>query len=144
MFLGTHQPFALTYGMEAIIPTEIGMPMLQNEVPGTANVEAISKDLDMVDEILEAAAKRIASYQQRMENLYNRHIKLLAFQAGDLVSRKVFENIANPIVRKFQPNLEGPYIVVRVGVVESYALNKLDWTLVPRMWNVMHLKRYYQ
>ena len=130
--------------MEAIISIEIGMPMIQNEVPRTANVEAISKDLDMADEVLEAAAKHIASYQQRMEYLFNRHIKLLAFQAGDLVLRKVFENIANPTVGKFQPYLEGPYIVVRVGAAESYALNKLDWTLVPRMWNVMHLKRYYQ
>ena len=43
-----------------------------------------------------------------------------------------------------KPNWEGPYTVVRVGVAVSYALNKLDGTPVPRMWNVMHLKRYYQ
>ena len=44
-------PFALTYGMEAIIPTEIGMPRLRTEVPGTDNAEAISKDLDMANEL---------------------------------------------------------------------------------------------
>ena len=55
-------PFALTYGMEAIIPIEIGMPMLRTEVLGIANVEAISKDLDMVDELLEVTAISIASY----------------------------------------------------------------------------------
>ena len=44
-------PFALTYGMKAIIPTKIGMPTLRIEVPGTANAEAISKDLDMADEL---------------------------------------------------------------------------------------------
>ena len=44
-------PFAFTYGMEAIISIEIGMPMLQNKVPETTNVEAISKDLDMADEL---------------------------------------------------------------------------------------------
>ena len=37
--------------MEAIIPTEIGMPMLRIEVPEMTNAEAISKDLDMVDEL---------------------------------------------------------------------------------------------
>ena len=68
-------PFALTYGMEAIIPTKIGMPMLRIEVPRTANVEAISKDTDMANELQEAAAIRIVSYQQRMANLYNKHIK---------------------------------------------------------------------
>ena len=44
-------PFALTYGMEAIIPTEIGMPMLRVKVLRMANAEAISMDLDMVDEL---------------------------------------------------------------------------------------------
>ena len=64
-------PFALTYGMKAIIPTEIGMPTLQTEIPGKTNIEAITKDLDMVDELREAAAILIALYQQRMTNLYN-------------------------------------------------------------------------
>ena len=43
-------PFTLTYGIEAIIPTKIGMPTLQTEIPGKANTEAITKDLDMADE----------------------------------------------------------------------------------------------
>ena len=43
--------FALTYGIEAIIPTEIRMPTLRTEVPGKANAKAISKDLDMGDEL---------------------------------------------------------------------------------------------
>ena len=90
--------------MEAIIPIEIEMPMLQTEISRTANAEAISKDLNMADELWEAAAIRIASYQQRMANLYNRHIKQHAFRAGDLVLRKVFENTAYPMVDKFQPN----------------------------------------
>ena len=69
-----------------------------------ANTEAISKDLDMVDKLLEVAAIRIASYQQWMENLYNRHIKSCVFQTGDLVLRKVFENTTDPATDKFQPN----------------------------------------
>ena len=56
-------PFALTYDIEAIISTEIEMPMLRTEVHGTANAEAISKDLDIADELREAAVMRIASYQ---------------------------------------------------------------------------------
>ena len=61
--------------------TGIGMPTLRIEFPRTANAEAISKDLDMEDELREAAAIRIASYQQRTVNLYNRHIKPCAFRA---------------------------------------------------------------
>ena len=100
-------PFALTYGMEAIIPTEIGMPTLQTKVPGTANVEAISKDLYMADKLWEADAIRIASYKQRMANLYNKHIKPRAFRAGDLILRKVFENTVDPNSWKIPTKLGG-------------------------------------
>ena len=53
-------PFSLTYGMEAIIHTEIGVPTLPTEIPEKANTEAITKDLDITDELCEAAAIRIA------------------------------------------------------------------------------------
>ena len=87
----------------------------------------------MTGELREAAVMSIASYQQRLTNLYNRHVKPHAFQAGDLVLRKVFENMTDPATGKFQPNWEGLYMIVKVGVARSYALNKLDGTLVPRM-----------
>ena len=98
--------------MEAIIPTEIEMPTLRIGIPEEANVEAVTKELDMEDKIREAAAVRIVSYQQRLESLYNRRVKPRTFQDGDLVLRRVFENTANPTDGKFQPNWEGPYMVV--------------------------------
>ena len=102
------------------------------------------KDLDTVNELREAIAVRIATYHNRLANLYNRRVKPRIFQPGDLVLRKVFENTTDSLVEKFQPNWEGPYIVTRAGESGSYALDKLDGTPVPKMWNVMHLKRYYQ
>ena len=47
--------------MEAIISIEIEMPTLRIEIPEEANVEAVIKDLDMIDKLCEAAAMRIAS-----------------------------------------------------------------------------------
>ena len=70
-------PFALTYGTEAIIPTEIGMPTLRTGIPREANAEV--KDLYITDELCEATAVHIASYQQRLRNLYNRRVKLCTF-----------------------------------------------------------------
>ena len=35
-------------------------------------------------------------------------------------------------------------MIVRVGAAGSYTLNTLDRTPVPRIWNDLHLKRYYQ
>ena len=70
-------------------------------------------------------------------------MKLRVFKADELVLRRVFENIANPVDGKFHANWEGPYTVVRVGIAESYALSKPDGTVVLKMWNAMHLKKYY-
>ena len=130
--------------MEAIVPTKIGMPTLRTNLPEMSNVESVIKELDTADELREAATVRIASYHRRLENLYNKRVKPRMFQLGGLVLRKVFKNTADPSVRKFQPNWEGPYIVTRAGESRLYALDKLGGTPVPRMWNFMHLKRYYQ
>ena len=96
--------FALTYGMEAIIPTEIGMPTVREEVLAKASAEAIFKDLDMVGELQEAATVRIASYQQRLASWHNQRVKPHTFKAEELVLRRVFENTSNPTEGKFQPN----------------------------------------
>ena len=102
------------------------------------------KDLDMEKELRKVATVRIASCHSRLANLYNRRVKPRMFQPRDLVLRKVFENTADSLVGKFQPNCEGPYIVTQVSESGLYALDELDKTPVPRLWNAMHLKRYYQ
>ena len=133
-----------SYGMESIILIEIGMPILPMNMSEYLSIKSIIKDIDMTDELCETTALRVASYHRRMANLYNRRVKPRVFQPGDLVLRKVFENTDNPVAGKLQANWEGPYIVIRAGESGSYALDKLDGTPIPRMWNAMHLKRYYQ
>ena len=94
-------PFVLTYGMVAIVPTEIGMSTLRTDTPEQSNTDYVIQDLDMADELREAAIVRIESYHSKLENLYNRHVKPRMFQSGDLVLRKNFENKADPSVGKF-------------------------------------------
>ncbi|RVW83424.1 hypothetical protein CK203_038880 [Vitis vinifera] len=59
-------PFALAYGMDAIIPTEIGLPTIRTEAgrQDDANVE-LGRNLDWADEVRETASIRMADYQQR-------------------------------------------------------------------------------
>ena len=137
-------PFAFSYKMEAIIRTKIGMPMLRTDLPEQLSTESIIKDLDTANELRETTVVWVASYHHRLENLYNRRMKPQVFQPRDLVLRKVFEKIADPVAGKLQVNWEGPYIIIRAGESGSYALDKLDRTHVPKMWKAMHLKRYYQ
>ena len=94
-------PFALTYGMEAIVPIEIGVPMLRTDLSEQSNAESVIKDLDMADELGNVVVVRIALYHHRLENLHNRRVKPRTFQPGDLVLRKVFENTVDPSAKKF-------------------------------------------
>ena len=103
------------------------------EIPKKANAKAVVKDLDITDELREAAAVRITSYQQRLGNLHNRRVKPRTFLPRELVFKRVFENTANPTNGKFQPNWEEPYMIVRVGTTGSSALSRLDKTVVSRM-----------
>ena len=87
--------------MEAIIPTESGMPMLRTDMLELLSTESLIKDLDTTDQLRETAAVRVASYHRRLANLYNRRVKPQVFQPGDLVLRKVFENTTDPVAGKF-------------------------------------------
>ena len=77
-----------------------------------------------------------------MANLYNKCIKSRPFRAEDLVLRKIFENTVDLAVDKFQPKLGGDIRDRKRRASRVVALNKLDGAPVPRMWNVIHLKRY--
>ena len=138
-------PFALAYEMDAVIPTEIGLPTIRTDAAkqNDANTE-LGKNLDWADEVRERAAIRMANYQQRASAHYNRKVRPRSLKNGTLVLRKVFENTAEMSARKFQANWEGPYIVSKASENGTYHLQKLDETPLLRPWNVSNLKQYYQ
>ena len=97
------------------------MPTIWTKILKEANSETITKDLDTTDDLREAAAVCIESYQQRLGNLHNWCVKPLTFKAKELVLRRVFENTTNLVDGKFQANWKGPYTVVQVGIARSYS-----------------------
>ena len=72
-------PFALTYTMEAVIPTEINLPTIRTATPESENEGSVIRELDTSDELREAAAIRVTSYQRRLENFYNKRVRPRAF-----------------------------------------------------------------
>ena len=82
--------------MEAIVPTEIGLPTIRTAALELENARSVVREFDTSDELREAAAIQIASYKRRLANSYNKRVKPRVFQPGDLVLRNVFENIADP------------------------------------------------
>ncbi|RVW20896.1 hypothetical protein CK203_113695 [Vitis vinifera] len=106
--------FALAYGMDAVIPMEVGMLTAHTIVQGQMNEgQELKRYLDWANEV------------------------------GTLVLRKVFENTIEKGVEKLQANWEGPYIVSKVGESTAYHLQKLDGTPLLQPWNVSNLRQYY-
>nr|GEV35406.1 reverse transcriptase domain-containing protein [Tanacetum cinerariifolium] len=65
-------PFLLTYGTEAVIPAEIGMPTLRTtEVDLVGKNEALEINLGLLEERREEAAIRKAKSKAKMEKYYN-------------------------------------------------------------------------
>uniref|UniRef100_A0A2N9F5S6 Uncharacterized protein n=1 Tax=Fagus sylvatica TaxID=28930 RepID=A0A2N9F5S6_FAGSY len=98
-------PFALAFGVEAIIPLEIGMPTTRTtEFAVETNEENLRKDLDLLEERRNLAMVHLASYQQRIKREHNKSIKPREFRVGELVLRKVMANTRRPNKGKLGPN----------------------------------------
>ncbi|RVW56905.1 hypothetical protein CK203_078507 [Vitis vinifera] len=69
-------PFALTYGMDAVIPTEIGLPTIRTDAAKQKDADTeLGRNLDWADEVRESASIRMADYQQRASAHYNRKVR---------------------------------------------------------------------
>ncbi|GJZ66233.1 reverse transcriptase domain-containing protein [Tanacetum coccineum] len=136
-------PFSLTYGTEAVIPAEIGMPTFRiAEADVAENDKALEINLDLIEEKREQAAIREAKSKRQMEKYYNTKVRDTSFKPGDLVYRS---NEVSRVedTRKLGPKWEGPYEVTEVLGKGSYKLKDRDGRELPRTWNVCNLKKCY-
>ncbi|XP_077225201.1 uncharacterized protein LOC143858434 [Tasmannia lanceolata] len=136
--------FSLTFGVEAIIPVEIGIPSpLIEAYDEQVNPELLRNSLDLVEERREKARIKNTSYQQRVVGYYNSRMKERVLRVGDLVLRRAeVSDLRNSV--KLAPTWEGPYRVARILRLDAYRLERLDGMPIPRRWNIGNLKKYYQ
>ncbi|GJW96227.1 reverse transcriptase domain-containing protein [Tanacetum coccineum] len=80
-------PFSLTYGTEAVIPAEIGMPTLRTAEVDQAKNEALGINLDLIEERREQAAIQEAKSKKKMEKYYNSRVRGTSFKPGEMVYR---------------------------------------------------------
>nr|GEY85189.1 reverse transcriptase domain-containing protein [Tanacetum cinerariifolium] len=136
-------PFFLSYGTEAVIPTEIGMPIYCTAaVDVVSNDEELRLNLDMLEERHERAAICEAKAKLKMTKYYNAWVRGVTFKPGDFVYRS---NDASHAVAggKLGPKWEGPYEVTKALGDGAYKLRSRDGTILPRTWNIANLKRCY-
>ncbi|GJZ25304.1 reverse transcriptase domain-containing protein, partial [Tanacetum coccineum] len=124
-------PFSLTYGTEAVIPAEIGMPTNRTvAVNIVRNDDEIKLNLDLVEERREQAAIREAKAKSKMMRYYNARVRGVTFKPGDYV---YCSNDASHAMDggKLGPKWEGPYEVTEVLGDGAYKLRSMDGAVLP-------------
>ncbi|PWA89392.1 hypothetical protein CTI12_AA110840 [Artemisia annua] len=136
-------PFSLTYGSEAVIPAEIGMPTFRTMMTNARdNDDELNLNLNLLEERREMAAIREAKYKKKVEQYYNRRVRPEAFKVGDFVYRK---NEASRVedLGKLGPNWEGPYRIIEAYQHGTYKLQTMEDVEVPRTWHAINLKKCF-
>ena len=89
--------FRLAYGIDAVIPAEIGLTSYRvDSYNKETKEEELRLQLDLVDEVRTAAEQRLARYQNLMAKHYNSNVRHRDFQVGDFVLRKVMGAARDP------------------------------------------------
>ena len=102
-------PFRLIYGTEAVIPVEVGVTSTRRAAfSEEENGDKLRLNPDCLDEVRDKASSRMAKYQQKMAEYYNKRVKLRQLDIGDLILRKVSAATKDPNQGKLGPTWEGP------------------------------------
>ncbi|XP_075654844.1 uncharacterized protein LOC142625014 [Castanea sativa] len=129
-------PFSMTYGIEVVIPLELGFPTLKSEqYSDEGNQHMLLDNLDTIEERREVASVKMGSYQQKLKQTYDKGVRPRPLVPGDLVLRKVVGTAKNPVWGKLRPNWEGLYRITSVAGIGAYYLEDLDEKAVRRPWN---------
>ncbi|XP_071920668.1 uncharacterized protein [Coffea arabica] len=140
-------PYALVYGIEAVLPLECQIPSLriaiQEGLSEEDNVRLRLEELEALDEKRLETQQRIECYQAHLSKAFNKHVRPRSFQIGKLVLA-----VRRPTIlthggqRKFTPKWDGPYAVREVYTNGSYKLVAEDGLSVGPI-NGKYLKRLH-
>ena len=120
-------PFSLTYGVEVVIPFEIGLPTLHSEeFDQENNMQALAKDLDLTQERKDLATIKLASYQGNLRKRYGKNISKWVLIQGDSVLRKVIGSKRDLTQGKLGENWEEPYQIISEARLGAFNLTGMD------------------
>ena len=134
-------PFALVYGAEAVLPTELkhGSPRVRayNE---ESQREVRIDDVNFLEEVRCQAVVRSARYQQGLRRYHSRCVRSRDLEVGDWVLRRRQSTQGRD---KFSSSWEGPYRVAHVLKPGVVRLVTEEGRPVNNSWNIEHLQKYH-
>jgi hypothetical protein len=103
--------------------------------------------LNRFDEVLDERIKDLGEIERdklRVAKAYNKKVKEKSFQIGDLVWKTILpvRSRSNKF-GKWSPNWEGRYRIEEVILGNSYMVQSVQGTSLPRALNKKYLKKYY-
>ena len=100
-------PIFHAYDSEAVVLLEIGLPTMRiDQFDSSKNEQLLSNSLDLEEERREVATVRLAHYQQKLRQGYEKGVKIRAFVPRNLVLRSVVGSMKNLAWGKLGPNWE--------------------------------------
>ncbi|KAK9714901.1 hypothetical protein RND81_06G129300 [Saponaria officinalis] len=140
-------PYALVYGVEAVLPLELEIPSLRIAIQMGLTEEENDKlrlaELEALDDKRLDAQQKLECYQARLTRAFNKKVRPRSFQVGDIVlavRRHII--ISHKTGNKFTPKWDGPYVVQEVYTNGAYKIVDNDGLRVGPI-NGKFLKRYY-
>ncbi|XP_074300743.1 uncharacterized protein LOC141632054 [Silene latifolia] len=140
-------PYALVYGVEAVLPLELQIPSLRIAIQEGLTDDEHDKlrlaELEALDEKRLEAQQKLQCYQARLSRAFNKKVRPRSFQIGDLVLavRRPIITSHKP-VGKFTSKWDGPYVVQEVYTNGAYKIVDEDGIRIGPI-NGKFLKRYY-
>ncbi|XP_016186036.1 uncharacterized protein LOC107627728 [Arachis ipaensis] len=136
-------PFKLVYGLEALIPIEVGVPTFRTELYDQQhNINIRNAELNLAEEDMDIAAIKQRAMKQLIERRHNKKVVPRTFNEGDLVLRRTEEARRPPSHGKLAANWEGPFRISKVLGMGAYQLQTLQGEPISGNWNVSSLKLY--
>ena len=134
----------MAFGTDAVILAEIGIPFHRTTYFDEAeNASFIASSLDLVEEKRAKVELKVAIYQHRVSDLYDKRVRPRSFKKGYLVLRWVTQNTRISLEGSFRANWEGPYRIDKPVGSGAYRLLHIDGTIVKHPWNAAMLRKYY-
>ncbi|XP_026396218.1 uncharacterized protein K02A2.6-like [Papaver somniferum] len=135
--------FLLTYGVEAVITTEIIMTTTKTEAwEKNLTADMMLERLNDLEDRRETTLQRMENYQRRLEREYNKKIKLRNFVEGQYVLRTIPQYQQEQRWGKFAPTWGGSFIIHDIAGNGFYYLRNLKGEVLRHPWNAKYLNPY--
>lgn len=122
-------PFRLTYGHDAILPTEIQIQLVriqrQHAIPSEDYWNMMADELVDLDEERMLALDLVSRQKERVVRAYNKRVKGKVFAVNDFVWKVILPMDRNDrVLGKWPPNREGPFRVLNFFPIMPMRLKK--------------------